>query len=420
MIILIRLIPFIIFLFPTILAYRQKNYIALVICGLYLISAFSTLFMGSDIIPFHDFDNESFFIFLLYSVLIVPFLYLSLKIKPITNKDILPNGFIFNNLLIVFAIGAIYSLAYLTPYALISLATDASEIRQLISRESILPPTFLTTIAVGFPTFYFLYSFLMFVCIIQKRSKVLIFCMFLGVIAFVVNVLTVSGRDGVLFAAFAFLLSFFIFKPLLSDKQIKRIKIGFILLMSFGLTIIGKITAERFSEGDGLDFNSFRTGILGYIGTQPYIFAEWITENKIFNYGNNVFAVFKDLVGLDTSVVYEYSEQYTWMFGTFLASFYSISGFSSLIIITFLFWLFFKVKFKIFKTTSLLSSFFLMGLYFDFTLSGIFYFRLANRGGNLYIIISLLAIYLLRNSKNKLLTKNSKFKDFYKLQKKQS
>lgn len=403
MVILVKFIPFLIFLFPTVTAYKQKNNIALVVCGLYLVSAFSAIFMGSDIIPFHDFENESFFIFLLYSLLLVPFLYLSLKIKPITNKDILPDGFVFNNLLILFAIGSIYSLIYLTPYAIVSFATDASEVRQLVSKESILPPTFLTTIAVGFPTFYFFYSFLMFVCIIQKRSKILIFCMFLGVIAFVVNVLTVSGRDGVFFAALAFLLSYFLFKPLLSYKQNKIIKIGFIVLLSFGLTLIGKITADRFSEGEGLDFNSFRTGILGYIGTQPYIFAEWIIDNKIFNEGNNVFAVFKDLFGLDTSVNYEYTEQYTWMFGTFLVAFYSIYGYSSLIIITFLCWLFFKIKFKIFKSYSLLASFFIIGLYFDFTLSGIFYFRLANRGGNLYILISLLAIYLLRNNKNKFL-----------------
>lgn len=415
MIFLIRFIPLLVFLYPTVLAYRQKNNIALVVCGLYLLSAICTLFMDNDILPFHDFENESFLIFLLYSFLLVPFLFLSLKIKPITNKAILPQGFVFNHLLVVFSLGAIFSLVYLTPYAILSLGANAGEVRNLIADESVLPPTFLTTIAVGFPTFYFLYSFLLFVCIIQKRSKFLTFCMFLGVISFVINVLTVSGRDGVLFSAFAFILAFFMFKPLLTEKQNKRIKLGFTLLMVFGLAIIANITAERFSESGGFDFRSFKVGILGYLGTQPYIFAEWIDNNTIFNHGNSVFPLFTDLLGLNDGVEYGYSEQYTWMFGTFLAAFYSINGFFSLFAVTFMFWLYFKVKFKMISRGYLLSSFFLLGLYFHFTLSGIFFFRLSNKGGNLYILISIIAIYLFKKTKNKILIKDKKQQDFYNL-----
>lgn len=408
MVFLIRFIPFIIFLIPTIRAYRQKNNVALVVCGVYLISAICTLFMDSDILPFHNFENESVLIFLLYSFLLVPFLFLSLKIKPFTSKASLPYGVVFNNLLYLFALGAIFSLVYLTPYAILSLGLNASEVRSMIAVESILPPTFLTTFAVGFPTFYFLYAFLLFVCIIQKRSKFIILCMLLGVLSFVINVLTVSGRDGVLFSGLALVLAFFMFKPLLNDKQNKRIKLGFTLLMVFGLFIIGSITVERFGEGSGFDSRSFKVGILGYLGTQPYIFAEWIENNTIFNQGTSVFPLFVDLLGLNIGKEYAYTEQYTWMFGTFLAAFYSINGFFSLFGSTFIFWFFFKMKFNILNKGFILSSFFLLGLYFHFTLSGIFFFRMSNKGGNLYILISVIAIYLFMNTRNKNLTSGKK------------
>jgi hypothetical protein len=408
MVFLIRFIPLIGFFIPTIYAYKEKNNVALVVCGIYLLSAICGLFMDSDILPFHNFENESFFSFLLYTVLLLPFLFLSLRIKPFTNKEYLPKGFTFNTLLFICSFGAFFSIVYLTPYAIFSLRLNASEVRNIIAVEAILPENFFTTIAVGFPTFYFLYSFLLFVCIIQERSKFIILSMLLGVISFVINVLVFSGRDGVLFSSLALLIAFFMFKPLLTYLQIKLIKLWFIILLFFGLLIIAGITAERFGESGGLDFRSLKIGIFGYLGTQPYIFATWIEDNTIFNNGNTVFPLFIDLLGLNTDKGDAYTEQYTWMFGTFLSSFYSINGFFSLFGISFIFWFFFRIRFKILNKGFLLASFFLLGFFFHFTLSGIFYFRMYNKGGNLFILISVISTYLFGIAKNRIFTNYKK------------
>lgn len=389
-------IPFFIFLIPFSKAVKLKNKPAMVICGLYLLSAFSSFFMDKDSLPFHDFDNDSAFIFLLYSILLLPFLILSLKIKPFRNPESLPVGKVFNVMIFVFSIGAVYSIIYLIPYAITSLALNASDIRSVISEDSILPPTFFTTIAVGFPTFYFVYSFMFFCSIVQKRSTSVIVSMFLGLLSFAVNVFTVAGRDGVLFSGLAFVLGFFMFQPMLTQKQSKIFKIGFISVGVFALSVIFKITAQRFSESDGIDLQSFKSGIVGYLGMQPFIFSEWINNNQIFNHGTSSFQFFLDILGIGNEQVYEYTEQYTWMFGTFLVTFFAVNGFSSLFALTALFYTYFRVNIRVLLKEHILSSFFFLSFYLHFILSGVFYFRLQNRNGNLFILISVIFIYLFK------------------------
>ena len=45
---------------------------------------------------------------------------------------------------------------------------------------------------------------------------------------------------------------------------------------------------------------------------------------------------------------------------------------------------------------------FFLSLFFHFIITGIFYFRLGTKGGNLYLVLSLLIFFILRNTrKNK-------------------
>ena len=387
-----QFIPLLVFLYPFSKSLKERNHIALVVTGLYLISSISSLFMDESLLPWHNFNTDSPFVFLLYSFLLLPFLLLTMKIKPIYDFEVLPSGSIFNVLIIVMFMGALFSLIYIFPYALVSISMDAVEVR---TSGTLLPSSYLTTIAVGFPTFYYLYVFLFYTCLVQKRSKIVTFGMLLGLLAFVVNVLTVSGRDGVFLAGIAFLIGFLLFKPLLTEKQIGIIKKIFIVSVILALLLILRITTERFGSGDQFNLQVFKKGILSYLGMQPYIFSDWIKYNDVFYYGNRGFALFVDILGLQSEISSN-DEHYTWNFGTFLANFYAVSGFASLIVLSLFFWSYFKLQLNKINKLNIIATFFLLGFYFHFIISGMFYFRMGTSGGNLFMILSIVGVFLFR------------------------
>ncbi|MCY7291769.1 MAG: oligosaccharide repeat unit polymerase [Ferruginibacter sp.] len=353
--------------------------------------------MNTETLPFHNYRTDSALIFLMYALLLVPFLFLSLKIKPFQNVSELPKGDFFNFLLIFLAIGILFSLVYLTPYAIKALSENASDFRVCLKDEESLPPTYLTTLAVGFPTFYYIYVFFFYVCIIQKKSLLITTIMLLGIVAFIVNVFTAAGRDGVFLAFFALLIGYFLFEPLLSQKRKKVFKMSFIIFSLIGMAFILKITTDRFAINGHFNFQAFKNGVISYLGMQPFIFSDWINYNKLFNHGNSEFKLFVDLAGVSTSTLYEYNtDPYMWNFGTFLTSFYSVSGFFSLFTLASVFWLYFKLMLNKIRQYYVLSNLFLLSFYFHFIVTGVFYFRLGTSGGNIFMLLCIIAVYLLR------------------------
>ena len=116
-------------------------------------------------------------------------------------------------------------------------------------------------------------------------------------------------------------------------------------------------------------------------------------ENPIFNYGANSFPL------LTTSEVVKNKKFYSGLFGTYLTAFYKISGYSSLILVSLIFYLLFFLILKVNHRYSVLSMIFFLGLFFHFMITGIFYFRLGNRGGNLFIVLTFFIFFLLRNTR---------------------
>lgn len=87
---------------------------------------------------------------------------------------------------------------------------------------------------------------------------------------------------------------------------------------------------------------------------------------------------------------------YEWQFGTLLADFYAISGWSSLIGICAPIFLVFTYWFKLGSINGSGPSFILMVLYFHIMVQGVFYFSLGNSGGNYYILLMLLLAFVFR------------------------
>lgn len=90
------------------------------------------------------------------------------------------------------------------------------------------------------------------------------------------------------------------------------------------------------------------------------------------------------LTGAEVEVVR--SLPYEWSFGTFLKDFYSMFGWTSLVVMTvFQFSLFYLFFLRIRKNNSL-ADILIIAFYFQLMVSGVFYFRLGTRGGNLYMV----------------------------------
>lgn len=402
------LIPFITFFILFFIAYKKKNKVSMTIVGLYLLSSFCSFFMDESVLVSHDFAKDTLGNVVLYTVLLSAFLLLTLRIKPFVSISRLPKGPYFEFIVTILSIGALFSIIYLAPYAIRSLSVDASVIRKQIMEEGVLPPSIFTTLAVGFPSFYYLYAFIFYVYLVQKKGTWKRIFMLIGVLSIVVNVLTVAGRDGVLLALLAMLIGFFLFEPLIEKKTRRLLIRSFTIISTLFFAIIVSITIERFISYGGDDyFKIFKIGFIGYLGMQPYIFNEYINVHENFNFGTTHFPLITNVLGIDPPSYYGERKPYTWMFGTFLTAFYSVSGFSSLIILTAFFWLYFNKyvnKIKKYKV-NYITIFLFYGLLFHFLVSGLFYFRLGNKGGNLFILISIISISLIQfykrtNNKN--------------------
>ena len=384
---LIRIIPLLVFFIIFYKSFKKNNKIAMCIISVYLVSSFSSLFIIQEDLRLHDFKTDSVFYIMIYTIIHGFFLSLTLYLKPFTSVDQLPKGRVYNWLIVVFSIAAIFSIIYLTPYAIISLSTSAYDVRT--AGEEVLPSSYLTTIAVGFPSFYYVYVFMFYVALIKKKKLNAIVAS-LGVLSFVVNVLTISGRDGIFLAFYSLVLGFFCFEPLLTYKLKKRVKKYFLISIILGILPIIKITIDRFSQDGTFTFMAFKKGIVNYLGMQPFIFSDWLKDNLIFNGGANAFSFFVNKKPV------EYYEYYTWNFGTYLASFYGVGGYLSLFGLSALFYFIFRYVIKKAYGFSTISIFFFYGFFMHYMISGVFYFRLGTRGGNLFMFISLLLIVFLK------------------------
>ncbi len=180
-----------------------------------------------------------------------------------------------------------------------------------------------------------------------------------------------------------------------NDRLKKRIKtIGFSVL-AIGVFVLGSFTKDRFGDSD--------TGTMGYIATQPYVFAENIIQRQ--GYGDQYFYGTSLRLPLVNRVLgipieeFDRTEPYEWTFGTFLTDFYNVNGYFSLILLCVLFIEFFRYQFKKSKNSSL-RYLLVYTFYVHFIVSGLFYFRLGSFSGNVFMLI--LVIFILLQKKNSL------------------
>jgi oligosaccharide repeat unit polymerase len=345
-------------------------------------------------------EQYNVFYFIIYGLLIC---YSLSPLYTIRTKKNRPNfeGYIFSKnqkkILNFSIIGGLFAFFYMLPFAITSVKLGAKEIRTyvlVLEETSVLPQNVFTTIAVAFATFstvYLAIFFLSFKSNLKKNKKIFLFVISLS---YIINSLCYTARDGLLFFL-VFGLIFVMNYWNTFNKKIKKYTVyGGILLSIISIYFLTSFTNDRFDDSSN--------GTMGYIATQPYVFAENIDQRSVLGseyfYGLSLrFPLINSLFGIQNEEFDRY-EQYEWTFGTFLTDFYSINGFLVLIIILVIFIEFFRYNLKR-SRNNLMKYMLTYTFYIHFLISGLFYFRLGNFSGNVYIIIMILLIILQKNKK---------------------
>ncbi|MBK7461615.1 MAG: hypothetical protein IPJ50_01950, partial [Betaproteobacteria bacterium] len=278
------------------------------------------------------------------------------------------------------------ALIYQIPYAILAYSLGAEEIRHGLNvlKEGVLPPTLWTTFSVVVSSFYVIFIVMFFYSLTNRMSRFYTISTFIGGALYVVSSICFTARDGALFYAMTLLFAFGLFREDLPANV--RSRLSKILAISGALMLMFLIafTIQRFFASGSSD--DLLAGTLGYIGQQPFVFAETIVSQSVF-YGFDLrFPLVSIIInGAETEVAR--TVHYEWSFGTFLKDYYSMFGWGSLVFLasaqTILFYSQFSKRF-------IPESFFmilLVAFYFQFMLSGVFYFRLGTRGGNLYMVL---------------------------------
>lgn len=393
---LYRFIPFIFFLHPFGLARKSRNYIAVMVCGLYLFSSIGSLFVSDKYLLWHDFNNDTFLGFFSYTFFNLPLLYASLAIRPFGDLREFRLDNFTRFFLFFFGLGALYSFVYQFPFVIEALSMSAIEVRGF--DEALLPQSIFTTVAVGFPMFLFVYVFFFYLSIVKRWSIMVRFTMFLGSINFILNVLTFSGRDGFVFFFIAFIFGYLLFEPHLTTRAKRSIRLIGLVMLIVSASGIAFITLERFSDGgkDGIEF-AFQVGVLNYFSMQPFayndLYNDLIRFDDNFSYGRGNFPLFYSWFFETEESERDLSMAYLYNFKGYVGSFYQNGGFGYLTGIISLLYLLFRKMRSMYKY-HYLYSFFFLSLYLFFMSSGLFYFRMGNRGGNLFILFSLVIMAL--------------------------
>ena len=276
-----------------------------------------------------------------------------------------------------------YAFLFQLPYAVGALRTGADVTRSYLYSTGELaggPTGWWNTIAVGISAYYALYMFLFFAAIAARAGAFYVLSMFIGSTLYIVNSFVFAARDGIIWFLGSMFLCIWLFRPILSQRMNRLLKVLGVTLVIAGALILGLFTFQRF--GRQSSENAVQS-IFMYFGQQPYVFAETVSQQQEF-YGLDLrFPLLAEMFGPVREI--RRVSPYEWSFGTFARDFYSVAGWPTAFLLSGVLALTFALSFKLCPQHAALAYVILLTLYFQFMLQGIFYFRMGNIPGNIYI-----------------------------------
>ena len=355
--------------------------------------------LGYD--PVFSLSNTILFAFLLLSAL-YPWIVFDKGIKRISKFIVNPKYYSYLRIVaIIMILLSVYAMAYTLPYAIIGYTMGAGEVRAYILDDSILPASPLTTVAVGVGFLAPLYVVMFFLCLITPVLKKYSAWIFITSLTYLVTSAPAQARDGFIMIPLTYYFVYRVFRNSLDSDAIRKLKKLIKVFFPIALLFLLIITVDRFYK-DGYEslnpIESMIAGTWGYFYQQPYVFDMTIQHQVYFHGISHRFPLLGQIMNLPPSTNHILDFKFEWMFGTMYASFYSATGWSSLIIASLFFMLSWALVLKnhIMKR-NYLGLLVVFSLYLYFLISGLFYLRLSAVSVTITYLIIIVFSYFLNN-----------------------
>lgn len=377
-----------------------------VIIGIYLVSAFCSLFCP-DIMEMEEPLNEMYWIPMLQFLSCIILLLLPFRAfnEEKTNVIILPDRTLLQSFTFVIIILSLFSIAYYsgTAFSLL-LGGNLGEARIDMTQGTLyVEEGLMNTIASVSSSLYIFALLLYFIHKAIGSKKAICALLLLSSFSNTIAVLCYVGRDGAVFWIFSYLYFLFFFKNFLPKDEKKKMMKRFCVIISILLIPFVLISLARFSLSDMGTNGSF----ISYLGqgfiNGPLFFG---IENPPIVIGQ-AFPLYYEITGIKPPMglgLLEYGDWKSWYFSTIVISLIRSLSFYGFFIVLFIYILIFYNTFKRGLYSIDFYKLFILILFFQVISEGVFYFRESNRGGNLFMILALfLAIFFKHNKgRNKL------------------
>lgn len=301
--------------------------------------------------------------------------------------------------IIIMTLLSAFSIIYTIPYAIVAYRMGASDIRWLIRDQSLLPESSLTTIAVCIGLMAPVYIFLFFLSLLAPELRKYSKYLFVGSLTYLVTSAPFQARDGFVFIPLTYFFLYQVFKNFLPKPSKEYIKRVFKLVLPILITGILVISLDRFFEKGSNDaYKTMIGGTWGYFYQQPYVFDVTLQHMHHFQGLGHRFELICVIFNLPYSTDYTPYCQFEWMFGTMYSSFYSASGWWSLLIASSFFLLSWLIVLRIlYRSNNHMGAFFVFSLYLYFLISGLFYFRFSAMNITIVYLVLIMVSFFLKN-----------------------
>jgi oligosaccharide repeat unit polymerase len=250
--------------------------------------------------------------------------------------------------------------------------------------------------------FFFVAEFLFFLGLAKKWNKWLIATLFFASLSFPIAVLSIYGRDGVIFWFFNFFIFYNLFTPYYNSKTNIYLRTVIIILLITTFLALMIISLVRF-DVIGMGDHYLISGTLGYIGQQlgnfsdifyfdPEYSGTMIPGFKAYYY--KIFALtpplsISDL--LDKAGLFEETN----VFSTFVTEILYSYGYIGTIIFSLMIAFIIKFLNQRFRKTASLYYFILIYIIFQIPLLGVFYYRQGLSRGDIAYFIGIVVMFVI-------------------------
>jgi hypothetical protein len=394
------IIAIILFVFFAFLAYKtgSKNNTFL----FYLLVVYSITFGFSFILSLIDVNQNVIIIPTLYLLLIlflwfIPFLSLG---RDSINK-LSFSKLLLKSLSITYGIILIPAFIIFTYYsAVLFMTRDISMFRvmSIVTGEySLLPSNTIITILSHFSATYFIPLLLLFISLKENLPKKYLYVNLISSLSFPMLILSYAGRDGVMYWIIDIVFFYLLFKNLIHNDALKKLK----KILFFGSAMlilpILIITFSRFVL-TGMYGNQFQS-IASYMGQQLGNFNESYFLDQPMK--TTLFPGISKLIGLEQNksdsywILYDkgLESEYN-VFGYFVKSLIWQLGKSGAIFFSLLFFLIVNTIKIIYNRNYNFLAFLLLLLLYHYPLMGVFYYRQGVGNMDLSYLISFILVYV--------------------------